>query len=302
MNRDETSEEIEPMRFVRPASRRGDARPAFLAIVGMVVSLSILSFSAGAADLHGTRAISPSGVSSLSNGSVVVTVATDKGPPEEAVIVEVLPAGWSIPSWSWTGSGGPPFYTVLAGVTNKWAFLGAPTGQLSYAVQASNVVERSYPLRGEIAYVNGTTEMRVPIGGADRMPARDGDLDGMPDDWELKYELLPDDGADGPLDGDGDGASNHDEFGAGTVPTNSASVLRLTAVVRQDDGWIVSWSTAGGRTNRVEAAAGTNFPVHFTPRSDPIAVQGAGDTQTNWIDSGATPVASPWIYRIRVDP
>jgi hypothetical protein len=283
-------------------SGRTGRRPRLLLAAGAALVVAGLPARSAAADLHGTRTVSPEGVSSLSNGSVVVTVRTDKTPPDEAVVVEVLPPGWGIPSWSWAGSGGPPFHTVLSGVTNKWAFLGAPTGQLSYAVQASNVVERSYPLGGEIVYVDGVANTRMPTGGDDRMPARDADHDGMPDDWETGYGLLPNDGSDGPLDHDGDGASNRDEFGAGTVPTNSASVLRLTAVELHEDGWSVSWSTAGGRTNRVEAAAGSNFPAHFTPRSDPIVIQGAGDTRTNWIDAGATPFASPWIYRVRVDP
>ncbi len=60
------------------------------------------------------------------------------------------------------------------------------------------------------------------------VPNADTDGDGMPDAWELAYNLNPGSAADAGLDGDGDGMTNLQEYRAGTNPTDAASVLRLT--------------------------------------------------------------------------
>ena len=56
----------------------------------------------------------------------------------------------------------------------------------------------------------------------------DSDGDGLPDWWELAYNLNRFDPNDAALDSDGDGMSNLQEFRAGTNPTNAASVLKLS--------------------------------------------------------------------------
>jgi hypothetical protein len=53
------------------------------------------------------------------------------------------------------------------------------------------------------------------------------DGDGIPSDWEIQYGLDPD-VDDGGLDADEDGFSNWQEYICGTVPTNAASVWKLT--------------------------------------------------------------------------
>lgn len=49
-------------------------------------------------------------------------------------------------------------------------------------------------------------------------PPADTDHDGMPDAWETLYTLNPNDPADGPLDADGDGYTNVEEYLNGTNP------------------------------------------------------------------------------------
>ncbi len=57
---------------------------------------------------------------------------------------------------------------------------------------------------------------------------RDFDGDGIADNWETNYfGFSTNSAADGLLDFDGDGLNNHDEFVAGTNPTNALSVLKL---------------------------------------------------------------------------
>lgn len=51
----------------------------------------------------------------------------------------------------------------------------------------------------------------------------DTDGDGLPDEWERRYGLNPDDAGDAILDKDNDGFTNLEEFQAGTDPTDPAS-------------------------------------------------------------------------------
>ena len=55
----------------------------------------------------------------------------------------------------------------------------------------------------------------------------DFDGDGVGDPWEAQYGFNTNSIADGALDSDGDGASNHDEYVAATNPSNALSVLKL---------------------------------------------------------------------------
>jgi hypothetical protein len=55
----------------------------------------------------------------------------------------------------------------------------------------------------------------------------DFDGDGVGDPWETRYGFSTNSVDDGALDFDGDGMSNHDEYVAGTNPTNELSVLKL---------------------------------------------------------------------------
>ena len=52
----------------------------------------------------------------------------------------------------------------------------------------------------------------------------DTDSDGMPDAWELRFDLDPNDPSDAALDQDGDGVTNLQEFLAGTPPSGSIDI------------------------------------------------------------------------------
>lgn len=102
----------------------------------------------------------------------------------------------------------------------------------------------------------------------------DRDADEMPDSWEA-VSFTNGIGAMASGDEDHDGASNRDEFYAGTDPTNGASLLRLSSihVSPSSSGTVLEWSgqtgriyrvihstTVAGLTNMIPLVGATNIP------------------------------------------
>ena len=103
-------------------------------------------------------------------------------------------------------------------------------------------------------------------------------------------------------DPDGDGQNNLAEFLAGTSPTNSASGFRIISTARQGNDFVVTWTTAGGRTNVVQAATGGNYTTNFADISGLIILPGIGDVTTNYIDVGGATNTPSRYYRVRLSP
>jgi hypothetical protein len=108
-------------------------------------------------------------------------------------------------------------------------------------------------------------------------------------------------------DPDGDGFSNLQEYLAGTNPTNSASALRIKSVAVQGADVVITWTTAGKRTNAVQATGGdadggytTNFLDITT--SPHLIIPGSGDVTTSYSDLGGTTKGPSRFYRIRLVP
>jgi hypothetical protein len=90
-----------------------------------------------------------------------------------------------------------------------------------------------------------------PSGGASTW-GEDQNFDGLPDDWQSNY--WSGNPASYPavfLDSDGDGASNVDEFLAGTDPTDATSVLKLT-IVRDGVSIWLRWNSMPGQLYQVQ--------------------------------------------------
>ncbi len=86
---------------------------------------------------------------------------------------------------------------------------------------------------GNVGNRNGIINDPKEVGGypeysflPDQVPV-DTDHDGMPDEWEKKYELNPEDASDGSTDSDGDGYTNVEEFLNGTNPREKIDYTNL---------------------------------------------------------------------------
>ena len=82
----------------------------------------------------------------------------------------------------------------------------------------------------------------------------DSDSDGIPDDYELTHNLNPYDSGDASADPDGDGASNLEEFFAGTNPHDATSKLRVTSFEKVGSEVHIEFPTVLGKSYRVEVS------------------------------------------------
>lgn len=71
---------------------------------------------------------------------------------------------------------------------------------------------------------------------------------GTPINWLLENGLSE---ADDEVDNDNDGLLSWEEYVAGTVPTNSASVLRITSVENNTDSQVITWQSIAGKSYSV---------------------------------------------------
>ena len=108
--------------------------------------------------------------------------------------------------------------------------------------------------------------------------------------------------AQGDADPSGKGISNTNQFLLGLNPTNPASIFRVIAIAPQGTNLMITWKTAGVRTNAVQASSGGNYNTNgFADISGPIVISVSGDTTTNYTDFGV-PTYSTRQYRVRLVP
>jgi len=101
----------------------------------------------------------------------------------------------------------------------------------------------------------------------------------------------------------GKGTSNTNQFLLGLNPTDPASVFRVISIALQGTNVVITWKTAGVRTNAVQARSGGNYSTNgFADISGPIVINVSGDTTTNYTDFGVTTNYSIRQYRVRLVP
>jgi hypothetical protein len=117
--------------------------------------------------------------------------------------------------------------------------------------------------------------------------------------WLASYGL-PSDGSADYLDSDNDGLNNSQEYLAGTNPTNTSSVFKITSVqLISGPQFVVQWSSVSNRLYDVLRA--TNLA---TGASAFVALAGATNLpgappENLWTDSVSS-AAAPAFYRLRV--
>jgi hypothetical protein len=279
--------------------------------IGDVVASNVVIVSANTitalapTNTVGTKTISvtntngSSGV--LSNGFTYVTALSFSGLASASPATEAA-------TLSWVAGAGAVSYRVFQATTSGAENFGSPvlsTNSLSVLISpldpgSNSPITYYFVVRAVDGCGNldtNTVEQSLqPL----LDPAKDQDGDGLPNGFEQAYGLNPFDASDAAADADGDGQSNAAEFLAGTDPTNSASALRITSITSTGADVMITWATAGGRTNAVETAS--DLSGGYSNISPNVILPGGGDTTTNYLDPGATTNSMMRYYRVRLVP
>ena len=122
--------------------------------------------------------------------------------------------------------------------------------------------------------------------------------------WQVRYfGSIDNSAAAGNVDADGDGMNNLQEFLAGTDPTNSASVLRITSVKIQGTNVLVTWTMGAGKTNALQVTSGGPGGSYATNGfADLVIISNTVGTVTNGVDQGGATSSATRYYRVRLVP
>jgi hypothetical protein len=134
-------------------------------------------------------------------------------------------------------------------------------------------------------------------------PTGDEDADGLPNGWEMEHNLDPfsastDDGATG--DPDHDGATNWQEFLAGTDPRDPASVLRLHITTSDSLHYTFSWPAVVGKGYQLEISSDARLFTNHLHFSLPRVAKATNEVfDEDFSTNSLLPVR---FYRLRVAP
>jgi subtilisin family serine protease len=174
------------------------------------------------------------------------------------------------------------------------------SGAIAFAARnfpAENVSQRVLRIKNAIDRLVAL-DLRVATGGRLNL-ARvvDADGDTMPDWWEADHFGGAGNG-EATADPDGDGASNAEEWAAGTDPTNRASVLRVEGIACGSAGATrVQWQSVAGEFYRLKRGGSITGGLDHTVASG-IPATPPLNTVTDRTATGA----GPYFYRLAIEP
>lgn len=265
-------------------------------------SLGLRWWEFGNSNLTGTASLTFNGVP-LTNGDINLACAQ---------IVSCWLNGWT-PQLAPNITGQPTNLTVNSGQSAAFSVsaTGVPDPTYQWQKAGTNLIGQTSAILSipSTTYDDGGMYSVIVSNSAGAVTSASATLTVIPtllEAWQLSHfgctscpQAAP--GADP----DGDGFSNEAEFLAGTDPTSSASALRIISTASQGNDVIITWLTAGGRTNVVQASAGDGaggFTTNFTDVSSAIIIPGIGDTTTNYSDLGGITNGPTRYYRVRLVP
>jgi hypothetical protein len=103
-------------------------------------------------------------------------------------------------------------------------------------------------------YGNEPTNWMAAAPAPAYLPLTDTDGDGLPDEWERRFGLSPENPDDALQDADGDGMTNLQEYLAGTNPNDRASALRLEQPTRDEEsgGFVLQFTAVAERSYTIQ--------------------------------------------------
>ena len=127
------------------------------------------------------------------------------------------------------------------------------------------------------------------------------------DQWQLTYFGCTNcSQAGGGADPDDDGLINTNEYLAGTVPTNNASVFRVISITRPTLSDInLTWTTVGGHSYAVQTnrpPANGNYTNNFSDLTGLLLAPGVGESTMSYTNVGGATSTPARYYRVRTVP